>query len=98
MIRKSATLMVGAPLGYKNGIKDNTPLILNVVDKSSTGITVTALNGNWKSSSDHTMLVPEIPAGTTFFPMAVCLSESEVEVEPNNALPIENVCYLQKKA
>ena len=98
MIRKSATLMVGAPLGYKNGIKDNTPLILNVVDKSSTGITVTALNGNWKSSSDHTMIVPEIPAGTTFFPMAVCLSESEVEVEPNNALPIENVCYLQKKA
>lgn len=97
MIRRNATIMVGAPLGYKGGVKDNTPLILFVEDKSASGIVVRALNGNYKSVSDHTMLVPEIPAGTTFFPMAPALSESEVEVEPNNALPIETVCYLQKK-
>lgn len=97
LIRRNATIMVGAPLGYKGQVKDNTPLVLFVVDKSATGITVRALNGPSKSASDPTTTVPEIPAGTTFFPMAPALSESEVEVEPNNALPIETQCYLQKK-
>lgn len=97
LIRRNATIMVGAPLGYKGQVKDNTPLVLFVVDKSTTGITVRALNGPSKSASDPTTTVPEIPAGTTFFPMAPALSESEVEVEPNNALPIETQCYLQKK-
>ena len=97
LIRRNATIMVGASLGYKGQVKDNTPLVLFVVDKSTTGITVRALNGPSKSASDSTTTVPEIAAGTTFFPMAPALSESEVEVEPNNALPIETQCYLQKK-
>jgi hypothetical protein len=97
LVRKNATLMVGAPLGYNNGIADSTPLILMVLDKDSSKLTVRALNGPFKSANDHTVVVPQVPAGTTIYPMAPALSESEIEVEPNNAFPIETTCYLQKK-
>lgn len=97
LIRKNATIMVGAALGCQNGVEDSTPLVLFVSDKSSTGITVTALNGPYKSTTDTTIVVPLISAGTTFFPMAPAMSESEVEIEPNNAFPIETQVYLQKK-
>jgi len=97
LIRKNATLMVGASLGYEGGIADGTPLVLMVTDKGSTTLTAIALNGPYVAANDHTVAVPQVLAGTTIYPMAPALSESEVEVEPNNAFPIETTCYLQKK-
>lgn len=99
LLRKNATVMVGAALGVNiiTGVSDSTPLILFVEGRDSSGVTVRALNGPWKSSEDHTPTVPAIPAGTTLFPMAPAMSESEVEVEPNNAFPTETQCFLQKK-
>ena len=97
MIRKGATLMFATPAGYVNGISDGTPLVAVVLEKDATSITIKAANGPFKSASDRTVVVPEIPAGTTVLPMAPSMSESEIEIEPNNALPLETVCYLQKK-
>lgn len=97
LLRKNATIMVADASGYENGIADGTPLILFVVDKDSSGITLKALNGPWKAANNKTVVVPQIAAGTTLYPMAPALSESEVEIEPNNAYPIETTCYLQKK-
>lgn len=97
LLRKNATFMVGAPLGFDEGIADSTPLILMVVEKAGNSMTVRALNGPYKSQSERIMVVPEVPANTTLFPMAVALSESEIEVEPSNAMPLEDVCYTQKK-
>jgi hypothetical protein len=97
MIRKGATLMFAAPAGYINGIADGTPFIAVVLEKDNSSLTIKAVNGPYKSAGEHTVVVPEIPAGTTVLPMAPAMSESEIEIEPNNALPLESVCYLQKK-
>lgn len=96
-IRKGATLMFATPAGYINGVADGTPLVGIVLDKDASSITIKAANGPYKSASDRTVVFPEIPAGTTVFPMAPSMSESEIEIEPNNALPLETTCYLQKK-
>lgn len=97
MIRKGATLMFATPAGYINGIADGTPFIAVVMEKDNSSLTIMAVNGPYKSAGEHTVVVPEIPAGTTVLPMAPAMSESEIEIEPNNALPLETVCYLQKK-
>lgn len=97
LLRKNATLMVGDALGYQGGISDGTPLILVVTEKGSTTLTVKSINGPYKAANDNTICVPQVKAGTTIFPMAPAMSESEIEVEPNNAYPIETTCYLQKK-
>ena len=97
MIRKGATLMFATPAGYVNGIADGTPLVAVVLEKDATSITIKAANGPYKSASERTVVVPEIPEGTTVLPMAPSMSESEIEIEPNNALPLETTCYLQKK-
>lgn len=96
LLRKNATLMIAKPLGCTNGISDGTPLILTVIAKDNTSITLMPLNGPYKTGTT-TMTVPEIASGSVIYPMAPAMSESEVEVEPNNALPIETTCYLQKK-
>lgn len=97
LIRKGATLMFAHPAGFVNGVADSTPLVAIVLSKDNTSITIKAANGPYKSGSDHTVVVPEIPAGTTVLTMAPAMSESEVKVEPSNALPMESTCYLQKK-
>ncbi len=97
LIRKGATLMAACPNGYVNGVADGTPLILVVMEKDATSIVVKSVNGPHKSATDNTVCVPEVPAGTTILPLAPALSESEVEIEPSNAIPAETTCYLQKK-
>lgn len=97
MIRKGATLMVATPAGHINGIADGTPLILAVMEKDATSIVVKSINGPWKSASEQTPVVPSVPAGTVVLPLAPAMSESEIEIEPSNALPTETTCYLQKK-
>lgn len=74
--------------------KDGSPLVLYVESNNATGVTVSALNG---PTSNGIMSVPEIPAGTELFVMAPALSESEVEMAPDNAMPQEGKVYLQKK-
>lgn len=96
LLRSKALVMVGAPLGYQGTVPDSSPLILRVVSKSNTSIVVAAVNGP-QLNSNSPKYVPLIPANTTLFPMAPAMTESEIEVEPNNALPIETVCFLQKK-
>lgn len=94
MLRAKTTVMVGAALGHVGGVADNTPLVLYVHSKDNNGIVVSAVNG---PLNNGTMYVPEIPAGTTMLPMAPAMSESEIEIAPNNAFPVETKCYLQKK-
>jgi hypothetical protein len=67
------------------------------MEKDATSIVVKAINGPWKSASEQTPVVPEVPAGTVVLPLAPAMSESEVEIEPSNAMPTETTCYLQKK-
>lgn len=90
----SATVLVEGVEGYgEDGKTDGSPLILYVESADRTQITVSALNG---TGTDHAT-VPEIAAGTKLYIMAPALSESEVEVAPDNAIPRATKCYLQKK-
>ena len=97
IIRANVTLMVGIPGGYQGSIADGSPLILFVTGKTKTEMTVIAVNGAPGSQNTSAKVVPTIAAGTTIFPMAPAMSESEVEIEPDNAMPTERACYLQKK-
>lgn len=95
----NSTILVGGVSGYVNGTttQDGSPLVLYVEENTrATGVTVSALNGPTKASTKE-MYVPSIPAGTQLMVMAPALSESEVEMAPDNALPREGKVYLQKK-
>lgn len=90
----SATVLVEGVEGYgEDGKADGSPLILYVESADRSQITVSALNG---TGADHAT-VPAIEAGTKLYIMAPALSESEVEVAPDNAIPRATKCYLQKK-
>lgn len=82
--------------GYDaNGNFDGTPLMLYVESAPKGGdVVVRALNG--PINSGHTY-VPSIAAGTTIMLMASAMTESEVEIKPDNFLPESIQCYLQKK-
>lgn len=97
IIRANVTLMVGVPGGYQGAVADGSPLILFVTGKTKTQMTVIAVNGAPGTVNTQLKTVPTIAAGTTIFPMAPAMSESEVEIEPDNAMPTERACYLQKK-
>ena len=97
ILRANVEVMVGLPGGYQGSVADGSPLILFVTGKTKTEMTVIALNGAPGTTNTDETKVPAIPAGTTFFPMAPAMSESEVEIEPDNAMPTERKCYLQKK-
>lgn len=97
ILRANVQVMVAMPGGYQGNVADGSPLILLVTAKSGTSMTVIALNGAPNTSNPDETLVPNIPAGTTFLTMASAMSESEVEIEPDNAMPTERKCYLQKK-
>lgn len=100
LIRAGVQLMFATPLGYQGTVPDGSPLIMYVLSKGDTTATLIPLNGYEGSAGQE---VPgdgtntPIAATTSVFPMAPAMSESEVEIEPNNAMPLEKVCYLQKK-
>ena len=96
LFTEGGTVVVMGVTGYTAaGVADTSPLVLLVesVDKT-VGVTVRALNG--PISSGHTY-VPTIAAGTTLLIMAPALTESEIEIRPDNILPQSRQCYLQKK-
>lgn len=97
LFKQGGTVMVEGVSGYdeKGESADGTPLILYIDDVSKTGdVTVHAVNG---VSDDGEICVPRIEAGTTLHIMAPGMSESEVEIAPDNAIPTPVKVYLQKK-
>lgn len=85
-----ATVMVEGVKGSDNG-----PLILYVVsNEKAAGVMVMALNGPEESGETY---VPDIEAGTKLYVLAPAMSESEVEITPDNLLPDKEYAYLQKK-
>lgn len=93
---ENATIIVDGVEGYdESGTADGSPLMLIVTAKSATSIVVEAVNGPLHSSA---MYVPSIPGSSVLHVLAPALSESEVEVAPDNAAPMPEKCYLQKKA
>lgn len=86
-----ATVMVEGVKGTDNG-----PLILYVTaNEKASGVMVSALNG--PEGDDSETYVPDIAAGSKLYILAPAMSESEVEITPDNALPDKEVAFLQKK-
>ena len=75
---------------------DGKPLMLYVTSNVGGTVKVIAINGPIDETS-HETYVPAIDAGTKLRAMASALSESEVEVAPDNFLPQWRQAYLQKK-
>ena len=97
LFKESATVLVEGVEGYNDAgtETDGTPLILYVEEVTRAGaVTVSALNGIYSGGKWY---VPAIPSGTKLHIMEVALSESEVEVQPDNASPLPAKVYLQKK-
>lgn len=85
-----ATVMVDSVKGTDNG-----PLILYVSgNEKVSGVMVSALNGPVENGETY---VPDIEAGTKLYVLAPAMSESEVEITPDNSLPEQETAYLQKK-
>lgn len=97
IFQESTTIRVFGMNGYdEDGNASVGILQLYVVDNNRTSVTVIAVNGP-KNDAGETY-VPDIPAGTKLRAMASALSESEVEVAPDNFMPGFRQAYLQKKA
>lgn len=96
LFKECGTFVAMGVTGYTpTGVADNTPLVLYVESAPKGGnVTVRALNG--PISDGHTY-VPTIAAGTTLLIMAPAMTESEIEIRPDNILPQPVKCYLQKK-
>lgn len=96
LFKQGGTVMVEGVSGYdaKGESADGTPLILYIDEVSSGSVRVHAVNG---VADDGEICVPRIPAGTTLHIMAPGLSESEVEIAPDNAMPKPTSVFLQKK-
>jgi hypothetical protein len=93
-----ATVLVEGVDGYAEDgtTEDGSPLVLFVESAVRNGaITVRAING--LKGTEGNNKVPVIAKGTKLYIMAPALSESEVEVAPDNAIPRATKCYLQKK-
>lgn len=92
-----ATILVEGVDGFaEDGITtDGSPLVLYVESADRSQIAVRAING--KKGTEGNEVLPEIAASTKLYIMAPALSESEVEVAPDNAIPRATKCYLQKK-
>lgn len=96
LFKEGSTVIVDGVSGYDEtgATQDGTPLMLYVTDITGSTVTVNAINGK-KSGSE--IVVPQIPGGSTLHVMAPALSESELEIAPDNAMPKETKVYLQKK-
>lgn len=95
----NSTILVEGITGYdESGINpDGNPLMLLVISKSGATLTCMVVNGKKSASGDWKVLPADIPAGTTLYAMAPAMSESEIEIEPDNVLPKQKQVYLQKK-
>lgn len=95
----NGTILVEGVTGYDESgmIEDGNPLVLLVHSKNGNKLICSAINGKKSSSGDFKVVPANIPAGTTLYAMAPAMSESEIEIEPDNVLPKQKQVYLQKK-
>lgn len=97
IFKKNATVLVEGITGYDESglVEDGNPLMLLVTGKNGNKLVCIVVNG--KKQGANKVLPKAIPAGTTLYAMAPAMSESEVEIEPDNVLPLQKQVYLQKK-
>lgn len=93
------TVLVEGLTGYDETgtYADGNPLVLLVEEKSSGKLVCSVINGKKSTTGDYKVLPAAIPASTTLYAMAPAMSESEVEIEPDNVIPKQRQVYLQKK-
>ena len=96
---KNGCILVEGITGYDESglIEDGNPLMLMVLSKSGGDLSCLVVNGKKSTTGDYKILPAAIPAGTTLYAMAPAMSESEIEIEPDNVLPKAKQIYLQKK-
>lgn len=105
VFRKFDQIAIPSIGGFKPGSQtehDGCNLILEVVERTKTELTLMAINGpaavdGQDNGEMEDCTVPEIPAGTYVLGMANAMSESQLLVTPDNFQPREKEVYLQKK-
>lgn len=102
---KGSTVIIPTVAGYERGSKTKLKGRLNllVVDKTKDEVTLQALNGpaeteNTIGETLDTMGCPEIPANSRVLCASTILSESQMNVPPENYQPRSEEVYLQKRA
>ena len=104
VFRKYDRLVIPSMGGYKDGSTtehDGAFLVLEVMERDKTGLTLQAINGpaaveGEKGDEYDYHVVPNIPANTYILGMANAMSESQILVTPDNYQPREKEVYLQK--
>lgn len=104
VFRKYDQLVVPSMGGYKDGSTtehNGEFLVLEVVERDKTGITLQAINGpaavSGQTGDEYDYrVVPTLPANTYVVGMWNALSESQLLVTPDNFQPREREVYLQK--
>ena len=90
-----STVCLPNVFGYDEaGTTEEGALMLEVLERDSTSVSLGAINGPIESGE---MKVPLIPAGTVFMVCANACSESQMQVSPENYQPRPKTVYLQKK-
>ena len=102
---KGSTVIVPSVPGYERGSKTkvNGRLNLLVVEKAKDEVTLQALNGPAETEGIigetlDTMGCPAIPANSRILCASTILSESQMNVPPENYQPRSEEVYLQKRA
>ena len=104
VFRKYDLLAVPSMGGYKPGSQsehDGNFLVLEVIERDKTGVTLCAINGpaavaNQTGDEYDYQTVPAIASGTYIVGMWNAMSESQLLVTPDNFQPREREVYLQK--
>lgn len=97
LFQESSTVRVFGVTGYdEQGNSNGKPLMLYITSNVSGTVKAIAVNGPIDSTS-HETYVPNIGTDKKMRVMASALSESEVEVAPDNFLPQWRQAFLQKK-
>lgn len=102
---KGSTVIIPAVAGYERGSKTKVCGRLNllVVNKTKDEVTLQALNGPAETEGTigetlDTMGCPSIPANSRVLCASTILSESQMNVPPENYQPRSETVYLQKRA
>lgn len=104
VFRKYDTICVPSMGGFKPGSQsehDGNFLVLEVVERDKTGVTLQAINGpaavEGQTGDEYDyQTVPDLAVGTYLVGMWNAMSESQLLVTPDNFQPREREVYLQK--
>lgn len=102
---KGSTIIVPSVAGYERGSKTKVSGRLNllVIEKTKDEVTLQALNGPAETEGTvgetlDTMGCPAIPANSRILCASTILSETQMNVPPENYQPRSEEVYLQKRA